>query len=52
MSDKTESDLKVNITRLRNIAKHKPMSLSQKLDVLAHVKKAEADLRAYRLAKV
>lgn len=51
MSDKTETALKANITRLRNIAKTKPMSLSQKLGVLERVKKAEAALRDYRIAR-
>lgn len=52
MSDKTETAMKREITRLRNIAKNKPMSLSQKLAVLEKVKAAEARLRAHRIAKV
>lgn len=52
MSDKTETAIKREITRLRNIAKTKPMSLSQKLTVLDRVKVAEAKLRTYRIAKV
>ncbi len=52
MSDKTETAIKREITRLRNIAKNKPMSLAQKLGVLEKVKAAEAKLRAYRIAKV
>lgn len=52
MSDKTETALKREITRLRNLAKPKPMSLSQKLGILAKVKDAEGKLRAYRLANV
>lgn len=52
MSDKTETAMKREITRLRNIAKSKPMSLAQKLGVLDKVKAAEAKLRAYRISKV
>lgn len=52
MSDPTEVRLQREITRLRNIAKTKPMSLSQKLDLLARVKKTEDLLRANRLAKL
>ena len=52
MSDKTETAMKGEITRLRNIAKTKPMSLAQKLGVLEKVKATEAKLRAYRLSKV
>ena len=52
MSDKTETAMKREITRLRNIAKNKPMSLAQKLGVLEKVKAAEAKLRAYRISKV
>lgn len=52
MSDTTETTMKREITRLRNIAKNKPMSLAQKLGVLEKVKAAEAKLRAYRISKV
>lgn len=52
MSDKTETAMKREITRLRNIAKTKPMSLAQKLGVLERVKAAKAKLHAYRLSKV
>lgn len=52
MSDKTEINLKREITRLRNIAKTKPMSLSQKLGVMDRVKQAESALREYRLGKI
>jgi hypothetical protein len=52
VSDKTESALKREITRLRNIAKTKPMSLTQKLDVLEKAKAVEAKLRAHRIAKL
>ena len=44
--------MKREITRLRNIAKNKPMTLAQKLVVLERVKAAEARLRAHRLAQV
>ena len=52
MSDKTETAMKREITRLRNIAKNKPMSLAQKLTVLEKVTAVEAKLRAYRIAKI
>ncbi len=52
MSDKTETAMEREITRLRNIAKTKPMSLAQKLGLLEKVKAAEAKLRAYRISKV
>lgn len=52
MTDQTEINLKRQITLLRNIAKTKPMSLSQKLGVLERVKQAESALREYRLGKV
>ena len=52
MTDKTETAMKREITRLRNIAKTKPMTLAQKLNVLEKVKVAEATLRAYRIAKL
>lgn len=52
MSDTTETAMKREVTRLRNIAKTQPMSLAQKLGVLEKVKAAEAKLRAYRLSKL
>lgn len=52
MSDPTETAMKREITRLRNIAKTKPMSLAQKLGVLEKVKAVEAKLRDYRISKV
>lgn len=52
MADQTETNLKREITRLRNLAKTKPMCLTQKLGVLARVKQKEAALREYRLGKV
>lgn len=52
MSDKTEIAMKREMTRLRGIAKTKPMSLAQKLSVLERVKATETKLRVYRLAKV
>lgn len=51
MSDNTETAIKREITRLRNIAKNRPMSLQQKLGVLARVKQNETALRDYRLGK-
>lgn len=51
MSDNLEVSLQRQITRLRNIAKTKPMTLAQKLDVLARVRQLEEQLRAHRLAK-
>ena len=51
MSDPAETALKREITRLRNIAKTKAMTLSEKLAVLGRVKAAEDRLRAYRLGQ-
>lgn len=51
MPDPVATAIKREITRLRNIAKTQPMSLSQKLVVLEKVKAKETELRQHRLNK-
>lgn len=52
MSDKTEAAIKGRITRLRNKAKTEPMTLAQKLEILAEVKALREKLTAQRLARL
>jgi len=51
VTDPVATPIKREITRLRNVAKTRPMSLSQKLVVLEKVKAKETELRQHRLNK-
>lgn len=51
MSDKIEVNFKRQITRLRNIAKNKPMTLVEKLEIHTRVKVFQERLRQYRLTR-
>ena len=51
MTDQHEANLKRQITRLRNIAKNKPMTLVEKLEIHERVKVFQEQLRQYRLTR-
>lgn len=49
MSDPIETNFMRQITRLRNIAKSKPMTLAEKLEIHTRIKGLEERRRQYRL---
>lgn len=51
MSDKIEVNFKRQITRLRNIAKNKPMTLVEKLEIHERIKGYQGELLRHRLSR-
>lgn len=51
MTDQHEANLKRQITRLRNIAKNKPMSLAQKLATHERIKEYQGELLRHRMSR-
>lgn len=51
MTDKVETNLKQQITRLRNVAKNKPMLLVEKLLIHERIKEYQGELLRHRMAR-